>query len=40
MADRITVLHHGEKIAEAAPEAVQRDRLVIDTYLGRETGDA
>jgi branched-chain amino acid transport system ATP-binding protein len=36
LAQRIVVLHHGERIAEDAPEAIARDRRVIDAYLGEE----
>ena len=36
LAQRIVVLHHGEKIAEGAPEAVVRDPAVLECYLGEE----
>jgi branched-chain amino acid transport system ATP-binding protein len=36
LAGRIVVLHHGEKIAEGAPEDIVRDPAVLDSYLGEE----
>jgi branched-chain amino acid transport system ATP-binding protein len=40
LADRVTVLHLGEVLAEGEPRQIQNDPTVIGVYLGQYAGAA
>jgi branched-chain amino acid transport system ATP-binding protein len=40
LSQRVLIMHHGEELAEGTPEEIQRDKQVIQVYLGQQAGAA
>ena len=40
LAHSVSVMQNGALIGEGTPAEIQRNRIVIDAYLGEETADA
>ena len=40
ISERITVLDHGELLAEGTPEEIRANPLVIEAYLGKQATNA